>query len=393
MEYNTEWFIEECKKVHGDKYDYSKVVYTKANNKVIIICKKHGEFEQRAMGHKLGKECVRCGIEKQVLSFKIRFEEFLERSKNKYNDKFNYNKESFIDMSSKMKIICSIHGEIEMTPTLHLTSKTGCSKCRYISLAKSKTKTLEKFLEEAIEKHGDKYNYSKIKEYINCHKKMTIICPKHGDFQQTAEKHLYGGCRKCADDLHASKSRKTNEKFIEEAKKVWGDLYDYSEINYQNTHTKIKILCKIHGLFEKSPNDHLYGQGCQKCKPPKHSKISLKWLKYMMIRDKVHIEHSENGGEHRIKNSLYHADGYCKETNTIYEFYGSYWHGDPKKYKSEDKNKHMNKSFGELYQNTLKKIEHCKANGYNVIECWESDWVAGIKAVRKIQRKFLESRK
>ena len=112
-----------------------------------------------------------------------------------------------------------------------------------------------------------------------------------------------------------------------------------------------------------------------------------------MIADGVDIQYSENGGEHRIANSLYYADGYNEETNTIYEFLGSYWHGDPSIYSPEKVNKHNNITFGELYQNTLKKREHCLQNGYNVIECWESEWVRGIKAVKKLQKRFRLYRK
>jgi hypothetical protein len=94
-----------------------------------------------------------------------------------------------------------------------------------------------------------------------------------------------------------------------------------------------------------------------------------------------------------IKNSLYHADGYCDETLTIYEFYGSYWHGDPKIYNPKKINAHNGKSFGELYQNTLKKTEHCWANGYIVKECWESEWKKGVRAVKKVQKIFRRRRR
>lgn len=222
---------------------------------------------------------------------------------------------------------------------------------------------------------------------------LTIICPTHGDFTQVANKHLQGGCRKCADDLHASKSRKTTEQFIEQARKIWGDTYDYTLVDYTSIKDKVSIICKIHGIFEKYAGEHISSrsQGCQKCKPKKHSKLAIGWLNYMKICYDADIQHNENtvnNGEHRIKNSLYHSDGYCKETNTIYEFHGSYWHGDPKMFLPEQINSTIQKSFGELYQNTLKKIEHCKKEGYNVIECWESDWNRGIKTVKKLQKMF-----
>lgn len=248
------------------------------------------------------------------------------------------------------------------------------------------------FIQRANEVHGDKYDYSKT-VYIHRKKHLTIICKSHGEFQQTGYKHIYGaGCRKCADDKHANKLRKTTEQYIAEAKTVWGELYDYSLVKYKTCHDKVQIICKNHGVFNKIAKEHILDkQGCQLCKPKKHSKLGIEWLNYMKVRDSCSIQHNENperDGEHRIKNSLYYADGYCDETLTIYEFYGSYWHGDPQVYNSEKRNAHNGKSFGELYQNTLKKMEHCWSNGYIVKECWESEWKKGVRVVKRLQKIF-----
>jgi hypothetical protein len=311
----------------------------------------------------------------------------LKRARNKHGDKFQYIEDSYIDYTSKVDVICPKHGKISIDAVSHCITKTGCKHCGNTIIALKKVMSHEEFIEKANVLHNYKYDYSKTFYEIGW-KKILIICKIHGEFEQTAQKHLLGGCRKCADDLHASKHRKTNEEYIEEVKAIYGDLYDYSKLQYVDSRTNIIIICKKHGEFIKSPSGHLQGGGCQKCRPPKHSKIALSWLNYRMVCDNVHIQHAENGGEHRIRNSLYHADGYCEETNTIYEALGDYWHGSPKVYDPNDRNKHNNKTFGELYQNTLKKREHCLQNGYNVIECWEGDWRRGIKAVKKLQRIF-----
>jgi hypothetical protein len=389
----TESFIKRAKEVHGDVYDYSKVEYTLMNNKVCIICKEHGEFMQSAAKHVLTKRgCPTCGIKKCAKAITVPWEDFVNRARKKHGDKFQYIEESYNGMNKRMDIICPEHEKITMTASSHCITKTGCKFCGNTSKAFNKSRSYEEFIKRANEVHKFKYDYSKTL-YINGHKKITIICPIHGEFQQTASKHLSGGCRKCADDLHASKMRKTTEEYIEQARKVYGDLYDYSKVYYKNSNNKILINCKIHGDFYKIARDHLNGQGCQKCKPPKHSKFAISWLKYRMVCDNVHIEHAENGGEHRIKNSLYHADGYCKETNTVWEALGSYWHGSPKIYDPNKRNKHNGKTFGELYQNTLKKREHCIQNGYNVIEVWEWEWKKGIWAVKQLQRAFRKASK
>lgn len=393
MNTKTQSFIERAKAIHGDKYDYSKVDYTVMNNKICIICKDHGEFEQTPSKHILSKRgCPLCGIKKCANSITTSWEEFIQRARNKHGDKFKYIQETYTGIHRNMDIICPIHGKIKMTGRSHCITKTGCKFCGDTTRAISKTLTHDEFIKKANDYHNYKYDYTKTL-YIHGKNKITIICKIHGEFQQTGFKHLLGGCRKCADDLHASKQRKTNEEYIEQAKTIHGDLYDYSKIDYLHNKKKIIIICKIHGEFQKIPNEHLNGQGCQKCRPPKHSKLAISWLNYRAVCDNVNIEHAENGGEHRIKNSLYHADGYCKETNTIWEFYGTYYHGCPKKYNTNDINKRLNKTYGELYQNTLKKREHCIQNGYNVIEVWESDWRKGIWAVKQIQKAFRKASK
>ncbi len=125
----------------------------------------------------------------------------------------------------------------------------------------SKKLLLNEVLEKFEKIHGDKYDYSLIKEYTNNRTPIPIICKKHGVFYQRPDKHFRGqGCPLC------NKTYKlTNESFIEKAKSVHGDKYDYSKINYKNNDTKVCIVCPIHGEFWQSPHMHLFGQGCPKC--------------------------------------------------------------------------------------------------------------------------------
>ena len=108
--------------------------------------------------------------------------------------------------------------------------------------------------------HGDKYDYSNV-EYVNNDIKVCIICPIHGEFWQLPNAHLQGhGCCKCANN-----KKLTTEEFIEKAKEVHGDKYDYSKVEYINNKTKVIITCHIHGEFLQLPNAHLQGHGCDKC--------------------------------------------------------------------------------------------------------------------------------
>ena len=123
----------------------------------------------------------------------------------------------------------------------------------------------EEFIEKAKQVHGNKYDYSQT-DYNGNHKKVKIICPIHGEFEQTPGNHLTGsGCKECGLKTGTDKHRKKLEDFINSAKKVHGNKYDYSLVDYKTNKTKIKIICPIHGEFEQRPQNHLWGEGCKAC--------------------------------------------------------------------------------------------------------------------------------
>lgn len=127
--------------------------------------------------------------------------------------------------------------------------------------------TQEQFIERAKLIHGNKYDYSKV-EYVNCSTKVCIICPKHGEFWQTPLTHVYGrgcGCKECRNDNLHEKYKSTKEEFIKKARKIHGDEYDYSKVEYENSHSKIKIICPMHGEFIQEAYSHLLGRGCPYC--------------------------------------------------------------------------------------------------------------------------------
>lgn len=210
----TQIFIERAKKIHGDKYNYSKVNYINITTKVCIICSKHGEFWQTPHAHLSGQGCPICaGIKKHTT------EEFIELARKVHGDKYDYSKVNYINNKTPICIFCTKHGEFWQAPESHLQGK-GCIKCAGIE-----NLTTEDFIEKARKIHGDKYNYSKV-NYVNNHTKVCIICPEHGEFWQKPNAHLNGnGCPKCCG------RNKTTEEFIKEAKNKYGDKYDLSLIH------------------------------------------------------------------------------------------------------------------------------------------------------------------
>jgi G:T-mismatch repair DNA endonuclease (very short patch repair protein) len=95
----------------------------------------------------------------------------------------------------------------------------------------------------------------------------------------------------------------------------------------------------------------------------------------MSKKENINIQHAENEAEFKIPNTRYSADGYCKETNTIYEFHGCYWHGCKKCFEDRDEiNKVTKKKMEQLYIKTQKKKKWCIEYGYNYKEIWECEW-------------------
>ena len=155
--------------------------------------------------------------------------------------------------------MCPIHGEFEQIPYKHLRYR-GCPKC-----GGTKKITTAEFIKRAKEIHRDRYDYSKV-DYKDSQTKITIICPVHGKFEQIPASHLQGkGCYKCGLVSRSDLRRNSIDDFIEKAKDIHCDKYNYSKVDYKNSYTKVTIICPVHGEFEQSPGNHLQGSGCYKC--------------------------------------------------------------------------------------------------------------------------------
>ncbi|VVC05900.1 Uncharacterised protein [uncultured archaeon] len=247
---STEEFIQKARKVHGDVYDYSLVRYIDAYTKVSIICKKHGIFTQTPKSHLHGSGCRFCSVKFPCLST----DDFVSFARKIHGSRYDYSKVQYVKSHANIVIICPVHGEFLQMPCNHLHGE-GCPYC-----ASNQLSNVEEFIIKARKIHGNKYNYSKV-HYMNCHVKVIITCPIHGDFKQTPNKHLLGeNCPMCMGHL-----KFTTDEFIDRARKIHGSRYDYSKVQYVNSCTKVIITCLIHGDFKQVASSHLAGIGCPWC--------------------------------------------------------------------------------------------------------------------------------
>ena len=126
---NIEQFIEKAHKIHGNKYDYSKSIYTKATEPINIICKKHGIFTQRASDHLSGYGCPKCGYEKISSDLSSNKENFVKRANKIYSNEYTYDNFVYVNNKTPSYVTCKKHGDFLVRPDNHLTGRNGCPHC------------------------------------------------------------------------------------------------------------------------------------------------------------------------------------------------------------------------------------------------------------------------
>lgn len=248
----TEQFIEKARIIHGNSFDYSKVQYINTNTPVTIICPVHGEFQQAPIVHLRGSKHPKTSN-----NTKYTTEQFIEKAKQRYGNKFDYSKVNYQGMRVSVTIICPIHGEFQQCPVSHFILKQGCPKCGL------GTKSLSQFIEQSNRIHNNKYDYSKCVEYTEKKDLQCIICPVHGEFQQSVECHMYHGhgCQKCGSVVAVSKPE--NE-IVELIKKHYNDEIQTSVKSIIKPHEldiylpKLKLAIEFNGIYWHSTKDKNY---------------------------------------------------------------------------------------------------------------------------------------
>jgi Zn finger protein HypA/HybF involved in hydrogenase expression len=435
-------FIKKANKVHNNKYTYENVIYVNSKTKVNITCKDHGDFQQYMYHHLNNSGCPKCGKESMAATKRGNKDKFIEKAREVHGDKYNYDHVEYSTSKIKVNITCKDHGVFQQSPNMHLQGN-GCKQCAIKEIANINRKTNEYFIEKSKQVHGDKYNYSLV-EYTNIHNNVSILCKTHGLFEQTPGNHYLGhGCPDCGKEVSSSKKRSNAEEFVEKAKLIHGDTYVYDKVNYTTFDIKVEIECGTHGVFLQTPGAHLKGQGCPPCgfikisnnnsydnetfiiksalvhggnydysevdykgcfekvkikcvshdkyfyqAPHSHlqgtgcpicaragfSKIANEWLNRIKSTVSPNLQTINSPkGEKRIVigDKIFLVDGYCNDRNTVYEFHGDFWHGNPSIYDHTDQHPVIKKTFGELFKRTLHKELLIRNAGYNYVCVWE----------------------
>lgn len=354
-----------------EDYLYNKTVYVNDTTKVTITCKEHGDFEQTP--HYIRRKdrggCPLCKRNKsgyQVFDTKS----FIKKAKEIHGNKYLYTSAEYVNTNTKLVITCKIHGDFEQTPNSH-THGAGCPKCAMVKKDNDPSRC-HLFISKAKEIHNNKYNYDKV-HYVNNKTKVIITCKKHGDFEQTPNRHIAGnGCPKCAIPLITASSeakKDTTNSFIKKAKKVHGDFYDYSKVEYVDSNTKIMISCPEHGYFEQLPKGHLSGKRCIKCakKDPFIEVIIKNFLRDNKINFVEHDRNILNGKE---------IDIYLPDYKFGIECHGNYWH-------SEALPSNRNRRSW-LINHMKEKFNLCELQDIRLLQFYEDEILHKLDIIKKM---------
>lgn len=323
-------------RVHGDKYDYSKFVYSGMLNKAVVICPIHGEFQITPAKHIHDKQgCPKCAGQH------MNTKEFVRRARIIHGDLYDYSKVVYAGAGAPVDIICPVHGKFSMLPSTHISNKSGCPSCGH------KILSVLQFIDKANDVHKNKYNYSKV-AFKRHNDKIKIICPVHGVFEQTVSNHLKGGvaCPSCR-----AEAKMNLELFIEKSNTVHCNRYSYNNVKYVSSTDPVVITCPVHGNFTQSPHNHMAGHGCPHCKTVTSTgeKGIINFLKSLGFSPRSHNRSVLKGRE---------LDIYIPEKKLAIEYDGLYWHSSNFK----ENTYHVNKT------------DECLKNGVTLIHIFEDEW-------------------
>lgn len=363
---STEEYKNLCRQKHRDEYILDDVEYISMKNYVYPTCRKHGCFKINAYDFAHLRGCPHCGREnrKKTLFKRKRmnmsFDEFKAAAVQIHNNKYEYIRDSFVNLKTKMGMICPIHGEFEQSPYSHLNGH-GCKKCGIIQRSLTRTTTTEEYINKCTKVYNGYYIYTNT-IYTGCYNNVDVICPKHGSFSISAYSHLQGhGCKKCAIEKNALKMLKPLNVFINEAKNRHSyENSDYSEVKYLGAKIPVEIICPNGHHYFQSPNKHLSGHGCKYC-----AKIVSSYeieLQQFLSSIGVAFENSNR----KILSQSKELDIYVPSHNFAIEFNGLYWHS-------------TDKRGGLLH---LMKTKECECNGIRLMHIFEDEWVNKKEVVK-----------
>jgi hypothetical protein len=160
---------------------------------------------------------------------KLDNQEFIKRSTTKHNGKYNYSLSEYVNSSTKIAIVCPVHGRFEQRPADHMNG-CGCCECRNQSISDRSRLNRDDFIRRAKEIHNNRYDYEKV-VYVSTEKPVILNCSIHGDFSISPHSHIgqKAGCKKCGiiQRVKVSKGKARNPFYrLSIGRKILSELND-----------------------------------------------------------------------------------------------------------------------------------------------------------------------
>lgn len=340
-------FLDNARSIHGDKYDYSQVIYSDANSLVSIGCPDHGQFLQTPWAHsKRGSGCPKCSNLVKGDKSRLTQSKFLEMAVASHGDRYGLDLAIYRGMDKSVDILCYDHGVFRPKAGNFIYAGSGCPDCKNQETSERCRISLNEYVEKARAVHGNTFEYSGI-AWEKGGAILSIVCPKHGEFKQQALYHLRGGrCEKC------SKPVRSLETFKAAADLKHNGKYSYEQSQYTGATNKLVITCPTHGQFLQGPTYHVnMGNGCPQCARVGPSQGQVEVYDFLSGLAETQMNYRLDGRKE--------LDIYVPSQKLGVEFHGLIWHSE---------------KFSTDPTRDYKKHTLAQSKGIRVIHIYQDEW-------------------
>jgi predicted nucleic acid-binding Zn-ribbon protein len=303
-------------------------------------------------------------------------EQYVKDVKNTHGDAIEV-LETYVNAVSPILLKCNSCSREWSAKAHSVIEGNGCLTCSRNRMAINKRKTPEQYALEVKLVHGDTLEV--IGTYKTTIVKIEHRCTRCGHVWKAIPNSILAGvsCPPCSGVTGEGTAFKTQDKYEQDLNRVHGTSIKLLG-EYKGSKIRVKHLCtKCDNIWMALPGSVLNGATCPNCYrgPINYSKKAVAWLNEEAKIRGIHIRHAENDGEYRIPETKFYVDGYHDQTKTIFEFHGDCWHGNPTRYKPNERCHPFSKlTARQLYRRTVKRESIFRELGYTVITMWESDY-------------------